>query len=137
MRTIVWSLVAALGLSAASAVAQGPPPGGAWGDAADTAGLGLTADQQARWKAVHDQLQQQNAPLRDELRQLLGGKTLRDLTPDERASLRPKIQPIMQQLRDNDRKARDQIDAMLTPEQRQKLEQRRSARRAGRRRRLD
>ena len=46
----------------------------------------------------------------------------RDLSPAERDSLRPKLQPIRQQLMDNARKAHEQIEALLTPEQRQKLE---------------
>jgi len=124
MRTPRFMVIAALGLVAAPAAAQlpqgGPPAMAA--DSAELESLVLTAEQRAKIKPILEQLRQQNAPLREQLRQITGGKAFRDLSPAERDSLRPKLQPIRQQLMDNARKAHEQIEALLTPEQRQKLE---------------
>jgi len=92
-------------------------------DSATLESLALSADQRAKIKPILAQLQQQNAPLREQMRQLTGGRGFRDLSPAARDSLRPKIQPIRQQMMENARKAHEQIEALLTPEQRQKLEQ--------------
>jgi len=92
-------------------------------DSATLESLALTADQRAKIKPIVAQLQEQNAPLREQMRQLTGGRMLRDLSPAARDSLRPKIQPIREQMMQNARKAHEQIEALLTPEQRQKLEQ--------------
>ncbi len=125
MRPTVLSLVATLGLVAAPLTAQMPqggPPAMA-PDSATLESLALSADQRAKIKPILAQLQQQNAPLREQMRQLTGGRGFRDLSPAARDSLRPKIQPIRQQMMENARKAHEQIEALLTPEQRQKLEQ--------------
>ena len=66
---------------------------------------------------------QQNAPLREQIKQVLGGKSPRDLTPEEREQYRPKIEPIRKQIMENRKKGRDQIMAILTPDQRKQLEQ--------------
>jgi Spy/CpxP family protein refolding chaperone len=123
-------LAAALGLLT-PAIAQNPA-GPDRRDAFDTSGLGLTADQGTKLKAILDQLQQQNAPLRDQLRQILGGKSFRDLTPAERDAFRPKIEPIRHQIMENRRKAHDQIHAILAPAQ-QKIVEQRMRERMGRR----
>ena len=125
MRRIVLSLVAALGLFTPPVVAQMPqggPPAMAL-DSATLQSLALSADQRTNIQAIVAQMQQQNAPLREQMRQALGGKSYRDLSPAERDSLRTKVQPIRQQLMENGRKAHEQIAAILTPEQRQKFEQ--------------
>lgn len=96
----------------------GPPPAM---DSTAFDDLGLTADQRSKITAIHQQIQQQNAPLREQMRQILGGKSYRDLTPAERDSLRPKLEPIRRQMMDNGRSGREQIMAILTPEQRRKL----------------
>ncbi len=132
MRTTLFAFIAALGLMAAPAAAQQPAPapappmgrpGTVAGDSAEFEGLGLTADQRAKIKAIREQLQQQNGPLRDQIRQITGGRMFRDLSPAARDSLRPKLEPIRQQMMENGRKAHAQIEALLSPEQRQKLEQ--------------
>jgi Spy/CpxP family protein refolding chaperone len=125
MRPTILSLVATLGLVAPPSVAQMPqggPPAMA-PDSATMESLALTADQRAKIKPILAQLHDQNAPLREQMRQALGGKSYRDLSPAERDSLRSKVQPIRQQMMENARKAHEQIAALLTPEQRQKLEQ--------------
>jgi len=132
MRTTLFAFIAALGLIAAPAIAQQPAPppappmggpGAMAGDSAEFGALGLTADQRAKIKAIREQLQQQNAPLRDQIRQITGGRMFRDLAPAARDSLGPKLEPIRQQMMENGRKAHAQIEALLSPEQRQKLEQ--------------
>ena len=126
MRT-PFLVLAALAALVARAPAQNPapgPPGGGFNEAPDTAGLGLSADQKTKFMAIRNDLMQKNAPLRQQAQQIMGGKTFRDLTPEEREAMRPKLQPIMQQMRDNVRKAREQMEALLTPEQKQKFEER-------------
>lgn len=120
---IVLAMAVALAVVApAASSAQAHYGKGGWGAGLDTTGLGLSADQQAKWKKIRDELQQKNAPLREQARQVAGGKSFRDLTPEEREKLRPKMGPIMDQMRDNAKKAREQVEAMLTPEQKQKFE---------------
>src|SRR5262245_66454397 len=104
MRTTLTILATAVGLVAcipAVTLAQKNtygPPTGAFTGGIDTTGLGLTPDQQAKWVKVRDELQAKNAPLREQARQAMGGKSMRDLTPEERDKLRPKVQPIMDQM---------------------------------------
>jgi protein CpxP len=101
--------------------AAGPPPGM---DSSVFNDLGLTPDQRAKVAAIRQQVQQENAPLREQMHQLTGGKSYRDLTQAERDSLKPQIEPIRRQLMENARKAREQIIAILTPEQRKKFAER-------------
>lgn len=126
MRTTFLVLATAVSL-VAIAHAQNPPPGApgrGWGERLDTTGLGLTADQKTKWAAIRDDLMKKNAPLREQATQVMGGKSFRDLTPEEREAMRPKLQPIMDKMRENARKAREQIEAILTPEQKKKFEER-------------
>jgi Spy/CpxP family protein refolding chaperone len=125
MRTTILLLASALGL-VTPAAAQNPPPGSPseQREAFDTSGLGLTGDQGTKLKGILEQLRQQNAPFRDQMRQLLGGKSFRDLTPAERQSLRSQMEPIRRQMMENRRKAHAQIEVILTPEQRKVFEER-------------
>ena len=121
MRITLALLFAVFVLSVRPMAAQ--EPSRRW--AADSAmfeHLGLTSDQRDKIKAIREQAQQQNAPLREQLQQALGGKSFRDLTPAERESLKPKIEPIRKQMMENRQKAHDQISAILTPDQRKQLE---------------
>ena len=121
MRITLALLFAVFALSVRPMAAQ--EPSRRW--AADSAmfeHLGLTSDQRDKIKAIREQAQQQNAPLREQLQQALGGKSFRDLTPAERESLKPKIEPIRKQMMENRKKAHDQISAILTPDQRKQLE---------------
>jgi Spy/CpxP family protein refolding chaperone len=126
MRTTIVVLAMVFGLLA-TATAQHPPAGPSRAnprEAFDSSGLGMTADQLAKVHGILEQMQQANAPLRDQMRQILGGKSFRDLTPDERDSLRSHIEPVRAQMVENRRKAHDQIHAILTPAQRKIVEQR-------------
>jgi Spy/CpxP family protein refolding chaperone len=132
MRITLALLFAVFALSVRPIAAQ--QPSRRW--AADSAAyerLGLTSDQREKIKAIREQAQQQNAPLREQLQQLLGGKSFRDLTPAERESLKPKIEPIRTQMMENRHKAHEQIKAILTPDQRKQLEHEMRGRRGGRR----
>ncbi len=64
------------------------------------------------------------------MRAALGGKTFRELPPAERDSLGPTLEPIRRQMMENNRKGREQINALLTPEQRRKFVEAMRARRA-------
>lgn len=129
--------IAALSFAAAFSLMTLPPPARAQEpagppmlDSSAFENLGLTDDQRSKIQAIHEQVQEQNAPLRDQANKLMGGKTFRDLTPAERDSLRPKLQPLREQMMENLRKAREQIAQILTPEQRRKFAQGMHARRA-------
>ena len=125
------SLVTVFGLAGGPLAAQ--QPGRRW--AADSAAyehLGLTSDQRDKIRAIRDQAQQQNAPLREQLQHVLGGKSLRDLTPAERESLKPQIEPIRKQMMENRKNAHEQISAILTADQRKQLEHEMREHRGGR-----
>jgi Spy/CpxP family protein refolding chaperone len=83
--------------------------------------LGLTANQRAKIQAIHEQARRENEPLRNQIRAVLGGRSYLDLSPAERDSLRPQLDPLRQQMMENVRKVREQVIAILTPEQRHKL----------------
>lgn len=125
MRMTFASLVAVVAFVVSPATAQQPERR----EAFDTSGLGLTAEQRPKVTGILEQLKEQNAPYRKELDQLLGGRRFRDLTPGERDSLRPQLQPIRHKMMENWSKAREQLDKVLTPEQRKLLEQRMRERR--------
>jgi Spy/CpxP family protein refolding chaperone len=93
------------------------------GDSSALEGLGLTPKQREKIRAIREETRQANAPLRDQARQLMGGRMYRDLTPTEQDSLRPKLEPIRQAMMANVRKGRYQIEAILTAEQREKFHQ--------------
>ncbi|HUL48899.1 MAG TPA: Spy/CpxP family protein refolding chaperone [Gemmatimonadales bacterium] len=108
---------------AETAPAQQPLPLGGGPPLLDSAAfeqLGLTADQRAKIQAIHERVQTENAPLRQQAQQIMGGKSFRDLTPAQRDSLRPKLQPVMAKMRANAQKGRDEIMKILTPEQQKK-----------------
>jgi Spy/CpxP family protein refolding chaperone len=122
MRMTLAFLLAVSVISLRPAAAQ--QPSRSWAaDSAAFESLGLTADQRDKIKAIREHVQQENAPLREQFQLVLGGKSFRDLTHGERESLRPKIEPIRKQMMENRRRAREQINAILTHEQREKLEQ--------------
>jgi Spy/CpxP family protein refolding chaperone len=121
MRMTLASLIVVFGFAVAPIAAQersrnrGP-------DNAVFEHLGLTPDQRDKIKAIQDQAQQQNAPLREQIQQITGGKRFRDLTPEQRESFKPQIEPIRKQLMENRKKAHEQISAILTPDQRKQFE---------------
>jgi Spy/CpxP family protein refolding chaperone len=121
MRNTLASLIAVFGLLVVPLTAQQQHRRWA-ADSAMFEQLGLTPGQRAKINGIREQVDQQNAPLREQIRQVLGGKSFRDLTPEERESFRSKIEPIRKQMKENRHKAHEQISAILTPQQREKLE---------------
>ena len=120
MRNTLASLIAVFGLLVVPLTAQQQHR--RWvADSAMFEQLGLTPDQRTKINGIREQVDQQNAPLREQIRQVLGGKSFRDLTPEERESFRSKIEPIRKQMKENRRAAHEQISAILTPDQREKL----------------
>lgn len=121
MRMTFASLVAVVGFMATPLAAQ--HQGRGWGmDTTLYDHLGLSQEQRDKVRAIQNQVMQQNAPLREQIKQVLGGKSPRELTPEEREQLRPKIEPIRKQMMENRKKGRDQVMAILTPDQRKQLE---------------
>jgi Spy/CpxP family protein refolding chaperone len=104
----------------------GPPRGM---DSSAFSDLGLTPDQRAKIATIREQVQQENAPLREQMHQITGGQSYRDLTQAQRDSLKPQIEPIRRQMMENTRKAREQVMAILTPDQRKKFAARAQERR--------
>ena len=131
MRMTLASLVVVFGFAVAPIAAQ-EPSRNRGPDNAVFEHLGLTSDQRDKIKAIQDQVQQQNAPLREQVQHILGGKRFRDLTHEERESFKPKIEPIRKQMMENRRKAHERINAILTSEQREKLEHQMKEHRGGR-----
>lgn len=92
--------------------------------------LGLTTDQTARLTAIGQRLEAQNRPLLEQLRAAGFGempernRRVRDLTPAQRDQLRERMQaarPTFQQLRENNKGAREQVRAVLTPQQQDRI----------------
>jgi hypothetical protein len=106
--------------------------------------LQLTPVQVERVRKVSARVDSLNAPIRQRMDQLTGGRPFRELPPVERRRVAPQLQPLMQQLRANNDASLDSVEVILTPEQTIRLEslredfkQRREARRAMMQPRLD
>ncbi len=84
--------------------------------------LNLTPKQVDRIGKVRVWLRGQDSTLRAQWRQVTGGRAVRSMPPAERRRLQPQLQPLMQQLKANSAAALDSVDAILTPEQQQKLQ---------------
>lgn len=94
------------------------------------AALGLSAEQVSRLEAIQQRLQQQNAPLIEQLRasgawQERGqnGERGQQRGPGARGErqIPEELRPVMQQLRENNRTAMQQVQEVLTAEQRARL----------------
>jgi hypothetical protein len=84
--------------------------------------LRLNAKQVDRIRKVADRLDSANTPLHAQWQQLTGGRPLRSIEPAQRRTLAPQLQPIMQQLKANNTAALDSVDAILTPQQQERLQ---------------
>ncbi len=84
--------------------------------------LHLTPKQIDRVREVANWLDTVNAPLRAQWQQVTGGRPLRAMEPAQRRSLAPQLQPIVQQLKANNEAALDSVDAILTPQQQDRLQ---------------
>lgn len=103
--------------------------------------LGLTAEQQAEIERIRTEVREKNEPLHEQIRSTLGIAddesprrfAFRDMTAEQRESLRPTFE----QIRENHRAATDQVLALLTTEQRATLDSLRAERKARGERRAD
>ena len=136
---------AAIGAAAALAVAspaaaQGPSrgPGPRPGFRGEMVGylaqhpqsLNLDDHQAARLRTISSWLKQSDSSLRGQIRAALGGKTFRELSAEQRYQQSRQIRPLTEQLRANRFAAVDSLHAVLTPDQWQRLGERRTAARA-------
>lgn len=74
--------------------------------------LGLSADQVAKLEKISSALQEKNAPIMEKMRQA------RQSNAD-----RSQMQPLMEQMRENNDAARKEVMAILTPEQQKKAQE--------------
>jgi len=84
--------------------------------------LHLTPVQRARLRRIHSYFEGLNTPLRDSIRTITGGRPLRDIPPIQRRRMGPALHPLMMAMRANSQAALDSVDAVLTPEQQQRLQ---------------
>ncbi len=84
--------------------------------------LDLTPAQVELARRIQAWVDSLNAPLQQQMQQALGGRTMRDMTPEERQQLMPTLTPIMQQLRANGNRALDSLRAALNPAQQARLD---------------
>ena len=88
--------------------------------------LELTADQVARLEAIQARVERENAPRIEELRAAFGDRQPRDLSAEERAQLRDRMQalsPTRDAIRETNRAAMVEARAILTPDQQAKVRQ--------------
>ncbi len=98
--------------------------------------LRLTAEQVTQLEAIGAELEARNKPLREKMLEARGGAADGGRpSREERAEMRQKLAPIMQEMQKNNAAARDQIMDLLNAEQkkvaRDLLEARRQDRRPG------
>lgn len=82
--------------------------------------LGLTGDQVARLEAIQARVERENAPRIQQLQAVLGDRSPRDLTDEERAQLRARMReldPVRDQIRQTNRAAMQEAREILTAEQ--------------------
>ncbi len=123
-------LAAAL-LAPAALAAQGPPgqgPGRGMRMRSPAAiaidhkaDLGLTDEIVAKLQVIDKNLQDKNAPLVKQRQDAMQGFDFQNATDEQRQEMRQKMQPIMQQLRDNNQAARADVEKLLTADQVKKL----------------
>ena len=86
--------------------------------------LELTAEQVARLEAVRERVERENAPRIERLRAALGDRPRRELSDEERARLRGRmqeLQPVRDEIRATNRAAMEEAREVLTDEQESKL----------------
>mgnify|MGYP000053028929 CR=1 FL=1 len=90
------------------------------------ADLQLTNEQVAKLEAIRKKLDEQNAPLLAKLDEARGnapggGAPASDEQREAMRQRMAELRPVLQQVRENNRKAIEEASAVLTPEQRQKV----------------
>ncbi len=120
------ALLAPAALAAQGQPGQGPGRGMRMRSAAaiaieHKADLGLSDDIVAKLEAVDKQVQDKNAPIMKQMQDARAGVDFQSMTDEQRQEMRQKMQPIMQQLRDNNQAARADVEKLLTADQVKKL----------------
>ncbi len=122
------ALLAPAALAAQQQPGQGPGPRRGMGmrNAAaiaieHKADLALSDEIVAKLQAIDKQAQDKNAPLVKQRQDAMQGFDFQNATDEQRQEMRQKMQPIMQQLRDNNQAARADVEKLLTPDQVKKL----------------
>jgi hypothetical protein len=95
--------------------------------------LGLAEDQVRQIEGILARVERENAPRIEQLRAAFGDRKVREMTVDERQQMRERmqqLQPVRQQVRETNRAAGQEIHALLTVEQQQKLRELRRERMA-------
>ena len=133
----ILAMVVAVGLVGGAAVAQQPPEhrkGGGPGDHGDrmTEYLGLSAEQQASFRALRDEQHKQTEPLRAEGRELHEAlRTLMDQDNPDPTALGTAMLAVKQhdaKMKASHEAFEAKLEAKLTPEQKQKFETFKAAR---------
>lgn len=84
-------------------------------------GLNLTGEQQQQVRAIREKYRQSTQAQREELRQLFQQRQTGQLTPEQETRARQ----LRRELRQTGEREQQELLAVLTPEQRQQIEQRR------------
>ena len=98
--------------------------------------LGLSAAQVERLTEIRSRAEAEAAPIAERLEEARGDRDLRDLSREERAAFRQRMEalrPEMERLREIRRSAFDQASEVLTDAQKEKLRELMPRRRPGRR----
>ncbi len=85
------------------------------------ADLALSDEIVTKLQAIDKAAEEKNAPLMKQMQDARAGFDFQNATDEQRQEMRQKMQPIMQQLRDNNQAARTDVEKLLTPDQVQKL----------------
>ena len=80
--------------------------------------LGLTSEQVTALDSVGQALQAENAPIAARVREIRGDDTGRPRTDPQTYE---RVRPLLEQLRDNNRRAHERVQAVLTEEQERKV----------------
>ncbi len=120
------ALLAPAALAAQGPPGQGPGRGMRMRNAAaiaieHKADLALSDEIVTKLQAIDKAAEEKNAPLMKQMQDARAGVDFQSMTDEQRQEMRQKMQPIMQQLRDNNQATRADVEKLLTADQVQKL----------------
>jgi hypothetical protein len=84
--------------------------------------LHLTPVQVERIRKVSTKVEELNTPVWSQIERLTGGRPFRELPPADRRRVGPQVRPLLLQLQANNTMSLDSIEAILTPDQTNQLE---------------
>lgn len=127
MKRLVW-LLGAVGVAGCAAGPAQPPvplvpenwvgPPRVYSLFGERERLGLTSEQVAVLDSVGQALQEENAPIAARVNELRGDASGRIRTDPQTTA---QVRPLLEQLRDNNRRAHERVQAVLTDEQERKV----------------